>query len=87
MGHKTLEVNSGLAVSFRSCRQFSETIVSRIPRLWNVKTGWFWAQQRGTKQTGRCYAFRPPEDRNAPRMGLAATSPRVSNAIHVIRQR
>jgi hypothetical protein len=38
----------------------SETIVSRIPRLWSVKAGWLGAQQRGTEQTGRCCAFRPP---------------------------
>jgi hypothetical protein len=38
----------------------SETVVSRIPRLWSVKTGWFWAQQRETEQTSLCCAFRPP---------------------------
>jgi hypothetical protein len=38
----------------------SESIVSRIPRLWSVKTAWIWAQQRGTEQIGRYCAFRPP---------------------------
>jgi hypothetical protein len=38
----------------------SEMMVSRIPRLWSVKTAWFWAQQRETERTGLCCAFRPP---------------------------
>jgi hypothetical protein len=66
----------------------SETIVCRLPRLWSVKTGWFWAQQRGTEQTGRCCAFRPQGgSKCSSAWGLGAISPRMSNAIHVIRQR
>jgi hypothetical protein len=52
----------------------SETIASRIPRLWRVKNAWFWAQQRGTGQTGRCCAFRPPRGSKCSSHGVSRPS-------------
>jgi len=78
----------------------SETIVSRIPRLWSVITAWFWAQQRETKRTGLCCAFRPPRGSKCSSHSVPFSvmgscghqpteptpiSPRISNAIHVKR--
>ena len=52
----------------------SETIASRIPKLWSVKTAWLWAQQRGTEQTGRCCAFRPPRGSKCSSHGVSRPS-------------
>jgi hypothetical protein len=78
----------------------SEMMVSRIPRLWSVKTAWFWAQQRETERTGLCCAFRPPRGSKCSSHSVPFSvmgscghqpteptpiSPCISNAIHVKR--
>jgi hypothetical protein len=71
----------------------SETIASRIPRLWSVKTAWLWVSSEGPDRLAVTVHFGRPEDRNAPRMGSRGISSRISNNvhikryIHVIRQR
>ena len=56
----------------------SETIVSRILRLWSVKTAWFWLSSGGPNRLAVAVHFGRLEDRNAPRIGSRGHQPSYS---------
>ena len=67
----------------------SETIILGIPRLQSVKRAWFYAQQRGTEQTGLCCAFRPPRgskcSSHSVSYGLVTVNPTEPTCIYLSR--